>query len=283
LSRQILATLIANDLVNRMGPSFVRRIQVDTRADVVTIARAYTIARQICQAGPLWSTIEELDNELPATVQVTLMFEISRSLRHASYWLIERFGSELAIKPAVDRLKDNMKAIYTRTGSIMSTPAQDRHQTAAEMYIDMGVPDKLAQQMSALLLTRPALDMSDLAASYKPDALDLARLYAATNEKLGIYWLHVAAEDLTYDDRWQAIARSQLRDEFFKMRRELAEQILRRRGKLTIKEAVDKWLAARADKVERFMAMIEEMKLRPDIDFATLSVAAQQLRDLIAD
>jgi glutamate dehydrogenase len=283
LSRQILATLIANDLVNRMGPSFVRRIQVDTRADVVTIARAYTIARQICQAGPLWSTIEELDNELPATVQVTLMFEISRSLRHASYWLIERFGSELAIKPAVDRLKDNMKAIYTRTGSIMSTPAQDRHQTAAEMYIDMGVPDKLAQQMSALLLTRPALDMSDLAASYKPDALDLARLYAATNEKLGIYWLHVAAEDLTYDDRWQAIARSQLRDEFFKMRRELAEQILRRRGKLTIKEAVDKWLAARADKVERFMAMIEEMKLRPDIDFATLSVAAQQFRDLIAD
>jgi glutamate dehydrogenase len=40
LSRQILATLIANDLVNNMGPAFVKRVQDDTNADVVTIARA---------------------------------------------------------------------------------------------------------------------------------------------------------------------------------------------------------------------------------------------------
>ena len=58
--------------------------------------------------------------------------------------------------------------------------------------------------------------MSDLAASYKPDIIDLARLYAATNDKLGIYWLHVAAEDLNWQDRWQAIARSKLRDDFFR-------------------------------------------------------------------
>ncbi len=145
------------------------------------------------------------------------------------------------------------------------------------------MPEKLAHRMSHLLLTRPALDMSDLAASYKPDALDLARLYSATNEKLGIYWLHVAAEDLQYEDRWQAIARGKLRDEFFKMRRELAEQILRRRGKNAIPEAVDKWLAARSDRVDRFVNLIEEMKLRPEIDFATLSVAAQEFRDLIAN
>ena len=40
LSRQILATLLANDLVNRMGPSFVKRVQHDTGVDSVTVARA---------------------------------------------------------------------------------------------------------------------------------------------------------------------------------------------------------------------------------------------------
>ena len=34
LSPQILATLIANDIVNRMGPAFVKRVQLDTGADV---------------------------------------------------------------------------------------------------------------------------------------------------------------------------------------------------------------------------------------------------------
>jgi glutamate dehydrogenase len=283
LSREILATLIANDLINRMGPSFVKRVQVDTDADVVTIARAYTVARQLCQAGPLWRTIEGLDNELPASAQVELLFEVSRSLRHVCYWLIERFGEDLAIKSAVDRLKDNMAAVYNRTGSILSKAALVRHQTAARAYIENGVPEKLANQMSALLLTRPALDMSDLAASYKPDVIELARLYAATNDKLGIYWLHVAAEDLKWQDRWQAVARGKLRDDFFRMRRELAEQILRRRGGHDIPEAVDRWLAARSTEVDRFKHLIEEMKLRPENDFATLWVAAREFRDLISN
>jgi len=282
LSRQILATLIANDLVNRMGPSFVKRIQIDTGADIVTIARAYTVARQICQAGPLLKKIESLDYEIPATAQVTLMFEISRSLRHACYWLIERFGDKLAIESTVERLKADMQIIYTRTGGILSTAARERHQTAAQSYVEMGVSENLAQRMSALLLTRPALDMADLAAIYKPDALEFAKLYAVTNDKLGIYWLHVCAEDLQVEGRWQAIARGKLRDEFFQMRRELAEQIIRKRRNRDVPAAVDKWLADRSVQVERFTNMLEEMKLRSEIDFATLSVAARELRDLIS-
>jgi len=281
LSRQILATLIANDLVNRMGPSFVKRIQVDTGADIVTIARAYTIARKLCQAGSLLKTIEGLDYEIPATTQVTLMFEISRSLRHICYWLIERFGDKLAIEPTVTRLKTDMSTVYTRTGNLMSPTAKIRHQNAAKTYIEMGVPEKLAHRMSALLVTRPALDMADLAATYKPDVVDLVKLYAATNEKLGLYWLHVSAEDLEVGGRWQAIARGKLRDEFFWMRRELAEQIIRKRGKHSVAEAVDKWLQKRTTQVERFKNILEEMKLRDEIDFATLTVAASELRDLI--
>ena len=282
LSRQILATLIANDLVNRMGPSFVKRIQADTGADIVTVARAYTIARQICHAGSLLKTIEGLDHEIPATVQMKMMFEVSRTLRHASYWLIERFGEKLAIETTVDRLKSGMTSVYTRSGSVMSTSARIRHENAAEKLGEMGVSEKLAQQMSTLLLTRPALDMADLAATYKPDVIEIAKMYAFFNEKLGLYWLHVAAEDLEVGDRWHAIARGKLRDEFFLMRRDLAIQILRMRGKRDLTSAADKWLAERREHVERFELMLEEMKLRSEVDFATLSVAARELRDLIA-
>ena len=283
LSRQILATLIANDLINRMGPSFVKRIQADTGADVVTVARAYTIARQICQAGPLLKTIESLDYELPATTQVAMMFEISRSLRHACYWLIDSFGDKLDIAAMVDRLKGGMQTVYTRTGGIMSTSARIRHQKATEHWQEQGVPEKLANRMSALLLTRPALDMADLGHLYKPDVIDIAKLYSVTNETLGLYWLHVCAEDLTFEHRWQAVARGRLRDEFFCMRRELAVQVLTRRGKRSLEAALDKWLGDRSGRVERFKATLDEMKLRSEIDFATLSVAAAELRDLISD
>jgi glutamate dehydrogenase len=97
LSRQILATLIANNIVNRMGPVFLRRVQVDTGANTVTIARAYVVAREVCQAREIWHTIEALDNKIPATIQQEMMFDVSRILRHSCYWLIERYGDDLDI------------------------------------------------------------------------------------------------------------------------------------------------------------------------------------------
>ncbi|MEM7431179.1 MAG: NAD-glutamate dehydrogenase [Pseudomonadota bacterium] len=281
LSRQILATLIANDLINRMGPAFVKRVQDDTGADVVTIARAYTVARQICRAGSLFKTIESLDNEIPADAQMSMMFEVSRTLRHACYWLIEQFGDQLKIEPAIKRLKDGMTTVYNRTSATMSPNARIRHEKAAADYIEMGVSEPLAQRMSALLLTRAALDIADLAFVCKRDVLEAAKMYAAFNHHLGLFWLHSGAEDLKVSGRWQAIARSNLREEFYQLRRLLAERMLASRSKRPLDARIDDWLDKNQAGVARFRAMVDEIKLRGQFDFATLSVAAEELRQLI--
>ncbi|MDJ0938253.1 MAG: NAD-glutamate dehydrogenase [Woeseiaceae bacterium] len=283
LSRQILATLIANNVVNRMGPAFVKRAQVDTGADIVTIARAYVVARQLCRAGNLLKTIEELDHEIPASAQMSMMFEVSRTLRHVCYWLIERFDDELVVETAVERLKERMQTMYTRTGAVISTSARLRHEKARDWYIGMGVPEKLANRMSSLLLTRAALDIADLSAEYNRDVLDVAKLYSTFNENLELYWLHNSVEDLEVQGRWQAMARGHLREEFYRLRRELAIELLQKRSKRDIRVRVNDWLDARSDDVGRFKWTVEEMRLRGDIDFATLTVAAQELRELVAD
>jgi len=282
LSRQILATLIANALVNRMGPAFAKRAQVDTGAKVLTVARAYEVARILCRTGPLLATIESLDHEIPASAQLKMMFEVSRTLRHACYRLIEQFGDDLDIVKTVDRLKEGMARIYSRSNTYLSKASRARHDHAEQEWIAMGVPEKLANRMSLLLVTRAALDIADLAAERKRDVLDAARLYSVCNDALGLHWLHFSAEDLKVSGRWQAKARSNLRDEFYHIRRDLASQLLSRRGKTDPAEAARKWLARHEQGVENFLHMVDEMKLRGNLDFATLSVAAQELRDLIS-
>jgi glutamate dehydrogenase len=282
LSREILATLLANDIVNRMGPSFVKRIQGDTGANIVTIARAYTVARHIIKASSLFQTVEALDSKIPAAAQMSMMFEVSRTMRHVCYWLIERFGDNLAIEAAVERLKDRVTAVYTRTGAILSTSARERHQNSADKFIAMGVPEKLAHRMSSLLLTRAALDIADLAAMHNRDIMESAKVYSSFNESLGLYWLHTSVEDLKVEGRWQAIARSNLREEFFHIRRDLAARLLSKRSEREVGLRVDEWLSSHADAVTRFKKTIEEMKIRSEVDFATLTVAAQELRTLIA-
>ncbi len=283
LSRQILATLIANDIVNRMGPAFVKRIQADTGANIVTIARAYTISQQIIRGGKLLRTIESLDHKIPATAQMSMLFEVSRNLRHICYWLIEQSGDDVKIEETIIRLKDRMTAVYTRPRSTLSTSAQIRHHDATERYVGMGVPEKLAHRMSSLLLTRAALDIADLASIYKRDVLETAKLYSVFNEQVGLYWMHTSVEDLKVQGRWQAMARSNLREEFYRLRRNLAARLLTSRSKRDMEVRVADWSQKNAAGVERFKHMIEEMKLRDEIDFATLTVVAQELRDLISD
>lgn len=280
LSRQILATLIANALVNRMGPAFVKRVQADTGANIVTVARAYEVARIICRAMPLLRTIESLDHKIPSSAQVAMMFEVSRSLRHACYWLIEQYGDSLAIVKSVERLKDGMARIYTRSNTYLSKASSLRNDTAEKAWMAMGVPEKLANRMSLLLVTRAAVDIADIAAERNRDVLDTARVYSTINDGLALQWLHNCAEDLKVSGRWQAMARTNLRDEFYRIRRDIALLLLTRGGKTDPGEVARKWLGQRETRIARFRNMIDEMQRRGNIDFATLSVAAQELRAL---
>ncbi|MDJ0708737.1 MAG: NAD-glutamate dehydrogenase [Woeseiaceae bacterium] len=281
LSRQILATLVANDLVNRMGPAFVKRAQTDTGADIVTVARAYEAARIICRAAPLWHEIEAMDHKISATAQMRMMFEVSRTLRHASYWLIEQYGDELDIVEVVNRLKDGMNRVYSRSATYVSRATHARMVEAEREWVAMGVPEELAKRVALLILTRPAVDIVDIAAERRRDVIDSARLYARLNDALGLYWLHNSAEDLRVQGRWQAMARSNLRDQIYRLRREVGLRLLTQRSKRDPRQVVDQWLAKREHEVARYLQMIEEMKLRK-VDFATLSVAVQELRNLVS-
>jgi len=284
LSRQILATLIANNIVNRMGPAFVKRVQQDTSANCVTIARAYVVAREICQAGELLHSIESLDNEVPATVQQTMMFEVSRILRHACYWLIDKYGDKLEIESTVELYKPGMSAIFARALTIFAGSTSEARKKAADEYVQLGVPKKLANQMAAIYLTLSLLDITDLANTCKKDVVETAKLYAELSEKLDIPWIYRNIEALKVDGRWQAMARSNLREEIYRERRELTAILLQRRGATIPKDAADQWLEKNAAAVQHFKATLEEMKQRhEEVDFAVLSVAQQELRRLSSE
>jgi glutamate dehydrogenase len=283
LSREILATLIANNIVNRMGPAYVQRMQQDTGANVLTVARAYVVARELCNASKIWQMIESLDYKVSASLQQHMMFEVSRILRHACFWLIDRYGDELDIVEAVEHLKPGMATVYTRADSIVVGTGKQRQEEATADLRKRGVPENLARKMAGLLLTRGGLDIADLAALYKRDILETAKMYANLSQRLGVIWLHRSVENLEVEGRWQAMARGNLRDEFYSVRRELSIKLLRSKSRLTPTRLFDGWATENAAGIAKFDAILREMQLRDEVDFATLSVAAQELRRIVAD
>ncbi len=134
--------------------------------------------------------------------------------------------------------------------------------------------------MAALLLTRGGLDIADLARLHKKDDAETAKAYAELSDRLGIIWMNRCVENLVVEGRWQAIARSNLRDELYRIRREIVIELLTSRSRRTPLDIFGSWLERNSVAVKKFDAILAEMRLRDDVDFATLSVAAQELRRL---
>ena len=114
LRREIIATLVAGSIINRMGPMFALRAIDETGSSPAEIARAYTIVREIFDIRDFWTQIEALDNEVQAEMQYAVMFKISRIMRRAVYWMLHRHSDDLAIEPLVKQLKPGVQKTHER-------------------------------------------------------------------------------------------------------------------------------------------------------------------------
>src|SRR5204862_161272 len=72
LRREIIATRVANSLVDRAGLTFVFRLREETGGAAEDIARAYAVAREVFEMRPSWEQIEALDNRWQAMARAAL-------------------------------------------------------------------------------------------------------------------------------------------------------------------------------------------------------------------
>lgn len=84
LKREIVSTQIANDLVNHMGITFVQRLKESTGMSAANVAGAYVIVRDVFHLPHWFRQIENLDYQVPADIQLTLMDELMRLGRRAT-------------------------------------------------------------------------------------------------------------------------------------------------------------------------------------------------------
>ncbi|MCW2677199.1 MAG: gdh, partial [Modestobacter sp.] len=98
LRREIVATALSNRTVNTAGITGLFRLAEETGAPLVTVIRAHAVARAVFDLDRLWDAPRELDNRVPAAVQVQLRTEVTRLAERAARWLLG--VPELSTDPA---------------------------------------------------------------------------------------------------------------------------------------------------------------------------------------
>jgi glutamate dehydrogenase len=280
LAREIIATQITNSLVNRMGPTFVRRALEDTGAMVGELARAYSIAILVFEMRSLWAAVESLDNSINANAQYSMMQQSARLIRHATSWLLAARRDSLDIAAAVEYYAPGIARLAKQLPKLLGAEALKRHAETVEAYADIGVPEKLAQRLGGLGPLYSSLDIVTVARERRLEEAQVGGVYFRLGDELSITWLRDQIERLPVQGRWQAMARNSLRENLYRLQRDLSARLLADSAGGSPATLVRDWLSVNATYVTRLRQTLEEMRAQGVFDFATLAVAVQEIRQI---
>ena len=278
LKREIIATAVTNTMINRMGATFLLRMQEDSGRSYGEVAKAFTITRETLEARALWLEIDALDGKVAESVQIDALQVIWNLQRSFTRWLLSRPGAIPDITTAVERYHDGFRDI--RAGeNILPDSQRPEYEACLADWLGKGVPAGLAGQLAALPYLEACADIIELATERKRKPVDVAKLYFRVGEALRVPWLTRQIDALEVDGRWHAVARGVLREELAAQQRAIVGQVLDAPG-ANAEEKVRHWME-RDDAALRFtLAMLGELAAQKTLDYPTASVAVQRLSQL---
>jgi glutamate dehydrogenase len=279
LRREIVATILSNAVVNRMGIAFAHRFAEDHGIPRADVMKAYAMSHEAFDADRYWTSIQALDNKAPAALQFKLFGRAIGLVKHATTWLINAKYTQRLIGEVVARFKKGIGEIEALLPDVLPPSYRSAWDKAVESMSKDGTPTRLAHQLANTMVIGSAMDIVDLALEAKVPLGEAAGVYFGVGDKLRVLWLLSSIIGLNVQGGWQALARSNLRDDTYRLHRLIAARVLQQPGK-TAEERIEGWIKANEARLKFGVQRLQELHVSTPVDFMTLAVGVRELRKL---
>ncbi|AUI57048.1 NAD-glutamate dehydrogenase [Amycolatopsis sp. BJA-103] len=290
LKREIITTMVANEVVDGAGISYVFRLMEEMNATATDAVRAYAVVTHVYDLPSLWAQIDALDNVVPTEVADEMMLETRRLLDRAARWFLTNRPQPLAPLAEINRFGRVVGEMAPRAHELLRGVECASVDANTERLVEKGVPTELAERVALLLHTFGLLDVTDVAELAEQQAgidavhtpSETAGLYYALSDHLGIDKMLTSISGLERGNRWHALARLALRDDVYGSLRAITLDALRHSDSGTDPdEKIAHWEKTNASRLQRARVALDEISQFGKLDLATLSVAARQIRSTV--
>nr|WP_229648818.1 NAD-glutamate dehydrogenase [Vibrio splendidus]MCC4878868.1 NAD-glutamate dehydrogenase [Vibrio splendidus] len=279
LRSEIIATALANQMVNEMGCNFVTRLQEETGANIVDIANAYAASREIYGLGKVLKSIRELDNVSSSEAQYELIYHVRRTLRRLARWLLRNRTGKQSVKALIELYQGDVLTITEKLDENLVASEVEEHNAMAQLWIDQGVNAELANSVARLSSLYSALDISTVARETGKTVQQASKLYFNLGDRLSLHWFLKQINGQAVDNNWQALARAAFREDLDWQQRQLTGQVLNCgcASDIDVIKALDDWMESNSVSLHRWESILNEFKVGSVHEFAKFSVALREL------
>lgn len=277
LRREIVTTMLVNDLVDTGGITYAYRVTQDVGVSPVDAVRAYVATDAIFGVGELRRQIRAAG--LPVALADRLTLDTRRLIDRAGRWLLNYRPQPLAVGAEVNRFAKTVQALTPRMSEWLRGDDKAIVEKEAGEFASQGASDELAYMVAIGLYRYSLLDIIDIADIDERDAAEVADTYFALMDRLGTDGLLTAVSELPRTDRWHSLARLAIRDDIYASLRALCFDVLAvGEPDESGEEKIAEWEHTSASRVDRARRTLTEIYESGGKDLATLSVAARQIR-----
>jgi glutamate dehydrogenase len=279
LRREIVTTMLVNDLVDTAGISYDYRISHDTGVSPVDAVRTYAATDAIFGIGPLWHSIRAAG--LPVAVSDQMTLDTRRLIDRAGRWLLNYRPQPLAVGAEINRFGKKVAELTPRMSEWLRGDDKAIVEKEAAEFVRQGASDELGYMVAVGLYRYSLLDIIDVSDIEDREPAEVADTYFALMDRLGTDGLLTAVSELPRADRWHSLARLAIRDDIYSSLRSLCFDVLAvGEPDETGEEKIAEWEHTSVSRVERARRTLIEIHESGQRDLATLSVAARQIRSM---
>jgi glutamate dehydrogenase len=282
LREPLLATMVANMVVNRGGISMVRRLVEETSASVHDVAKAHLAAWSIFDLETRRNAIDALDGIVEPEVQLRMKSEVKRLAERATRWLLRHERQPIDVGHILERYRGPIADLY----SMIADARQSARASVAFQLATVGddgaggLDDDIAEYDRAFGF----LDLVDVAERTGASLGAVAAMSTAVEFELGLNHLRQRVVDLPRGDHWETLARGALRDEFYREHAEItaaaltsAALVASGRSGSPEHSGLEPWRRDHQAAIARFSATLAEIDSAGRWDLAGASVAMRAM------
>jgi len=277
LRREIIATRIANRMINRLGIIHPFELMEEEGATLAQVSGAFVAAERLLGMAATWQALE--DAPMPEGARILLFVRAADAMRSQMADLLRAGATDAEPSTLVAALGDGIDQLASGTDDLLRPEARARAERLARIFADAGAPPAEAARVVLLHNLDGAVGLARLARESGLDVRALTHAFGDLGARLGLDWAQGVATQMSPADPWERLLVAGLARDFQQMRLDFLRRV-------TVagddpEAAADRWSTAHEPAIRQFRTLVSRAQAVHPATPAMLAQLASQARNLL--
>lgn len=284
LRRAIIATLLANSIVNSTGSTFAYRLADKAGANIIEVTKAYITIHDGFAIEHLVESIDNLDNIIPGQLQNELYKEVMLQLAYTIELFLSMrktyptLSANYSLSEIVEKMTQAHAHLYNKAKQILPSQLFEMLEQKRAKYESLAVPEELARKLSFLQITKRVAELVLMSTQESIDLDILSRSYFKISTIFRIDQIEEASNAIAVIDYYDDMALARAKDNIGRILCQITVNIVQ--SYKETEDPVAAWLTQKASEIEPITSRMNAL-IEADLNISRFVVAASMMGDLL--